>query len=85
MPDATKSNTKCVWEGDEDIYTELKDGEIPNIKGEYKTEIPKQQPEELKGKFRTKKLDDINSRKVKRDEFIKAAKKTDEDELRKRY
>ena len=58
---------------------------LKNEQGFDLQDLPANDPEELKGKFRSKKLDDINSRKVKRDEYIKAAKKTDEDELRKKY
>ena len=71
---------------EEEIEKELSDGEIKNVKGEYtleKKENPS--PTSLKGNFRSKKIDDINSRKVTKKEYLKAAKKTEEDDLKKKY
>ena len=81
---------------EEEIEEELQDGEIKNIKGEYsmeKTEKPniKIKPNNylsentLKGTSRNKKLEDINSRRVNKEEYLKAAKKTEEDDLKKKY
>ena len=61
----------------EENDNKLKEGDIKNIKGEYsiktpKQTDPKQQPEELKGKFRSKKIDDINSKRVNKEQYLKA-------------
>ena len=77
----------------DDLDIELKEGSIKNIKGDYKEEItqkskpkgPKQQPTELKGKFRSKKIDDIKAHKVTKEQYLKAAKKLSDDDLKKTY